>query len=371
MIKIEVARHLGDFLKVPWKIYKNDTYWVPPLLTEQKKLLNEKKNPLFKNAQKELFIAYQDGKMVGRIAAILNKRHNEFSNEKTVFFGFFECINDPNVASELFKSVSSWGRLLGMNKLLGPTSPTMNDEAGLLIEGFDSSPYIMMSYNPSYYPTLLEGHGLKKSKDLFAYYLDIQADPTGLEALSNIAGYVRESMNIVVRNIDLKKNFEKEVRLASKIYNDAWKENWDFTPLSEEEIYFMLQGLRGVAMPEFTFVVEVDGEPAGFCLALPNVNEVLKNINGRLLPFGWWKLLHGMKKISSLRVFALGVLQKYHHSGLGAVCYDELVKRGHQKNMLKGELSWVLEDNEKLNKSLRHLGVKLYKKYRIYEKNIS
>ncbi len=369
MIEIKkVSYNNKDFLRFPWRIYESDPYWVPPLFAVQKKLLDIKKNPFYKNAKLQLFLAYKNSKCVGRIAAILNRNHNQYTGEKAVFFGFFECTHDPKVNQSLLDAVSTWGAEHQMTLLKGPVSPSINDDSGLLIEGFQSSPYIMMSYNPSYYVNLLEGYGLRKSKDLLAYFLDGKDSET--PALIHISETARKEYNITIRNVNLKKAAQEEVDLAYQVYNDAWSRNWGFVPMTREEMEDKLKELKEIAIPDFTFVMEANHKPIGFCLALPNLNEILKPLNGRLFPFGWLKLMRDFKKISSIRVFALGVLQEYQKTGLGAVGYHELIKRGRKLNMMKGELSWVLEDNHQLNKSLIHLGAKVYKKYRIYEKAI-
>ena len=369
MIEIrKVSYKDKDFLKLPWQIYREDPYWIPPLFAVQKKLLDVNKNAFYKNAKLQLFLAYKDGELAGRVAGILNRLHNEYTGEKTVFFGFFESINDRQVTQSLLAAVAKWGQEHQMKTLKGPVSPSINDDSGLLIDGFNSSPYLMMSYNPSYYVSLLEGYGLQKSKDLLAYFLDAKDSETPV--LVHISETVRKQENVRIRNVDLKKGAKEEVDLAYQVYNDAWSRNWGFVPMTREEMGDKLKDLKDIAIPDFTFVVEAHQKPVGFWLALPNLNEILKPLNGRLFPFGWLKLMGDFKKISTIRVFALGVLQEYQKKGLGAVCYHELIKRGRKLNILKGELSWVLEDNHQLNKSLLQLGSKVYKKYRIYEKPI-
>ncbi|MBI2608237.1 MAG: N-acetyltransferase [Deltaproteobacteria bacterium] len=305
------------------------------------------------------------------MAAILNGHHNEVTGENAVFFGFFECIQDQEVANALLDTVLNWGKKKGLTLLKGPTSPTINDDSGLLIEGFDSSPYIMMSYNPRYYQNLFKNYGLSKAKDLFAYFMDVtQREVYETQKIVELSQVVREREKVTVRNVSLKGDIEKDLQFAYEIYNSGWSKNWGYVPMTLEDIRFLIQSLKSVAILDFTFIVEAGGVPVGLCFAIPNLNEILKNIHGRLLPFGWWKLLRGFKKVSSLRVFALGVKKEYHARGLGVVCYHELMERTKKYNFTESEQSWILEDNHMLNKAMEHMGAFVYKRYRIFEKKI-
>jgi len=367
IVPVRSRRERMKFIKLPWKIYKGDKFWVPPLISDQKKLLDQKKNPFYKHSEVELFLAMSDGEPVGRIAAIVNHNHNRFHNEKVGFFGFFECIDNYEVAEELLNSAKEWLRQKGMEIMRGPANPSSNDTWGLLLEGFDSSPVIMMTYNPPYYLEFMERYGLRKSKDLYAYFMD--KNVTMPEKFHQIAEQVARRENIRIRNLNLK-DFKAEVERIKYIYNNAWARNWGFVPMTDEEFDHLAKDLKPIVDPDLVFIAEVNGEPAGFSLTLPDYNQALRRINGRLFPFGLVKLLWYSKKIDMVRVLTLGVIHKYQKLGIASVFYLKTYEKGIEKGYYKGEFSWILEDNVLMNRALKRMGAKIYKKYRIYEMEI-
>ncbi len=362
-------KDLMNFIKLQWKIYANDPQWVPPLISDRKKLLDKKKNPFFQHSEMEMFLAYKDSELVGRIAAITNENHNKFQNDNVGFYGFYECIDDQEVNDTLFKTAEDWLKAKGKDKMLGPMNPSTNDEAGLLIEGFDTPPYVLMCHNPAYYAKLHDNYGLVKAKDLFAWHLDIR----GLELPEKIKRVVEASTKkygLEIRNIHLKK-LKKELQLIREIYNDAWSRNWGFVPLTFDEIDHLAADLKQIVREEFVLMVEKEGRPIGFLLTLPNINEILTQIpNGKLLPTGIFKLLTGLKKIKTVRVVTLGVVKDYQHIGLGTILYTEIIKRAQAQGIIGGEMSWILEDNDAMNRPIQLLGSNKYKTYRVYEKNL-
>jgi hypothetical protein len=370
MDKIEIKRvtnngELVRFIKIPWKIYRDDPHWVPPLIMDRKKLFNRKKNPFYLHAEIELLIAYKNGHPAGRIAAITNANHNKFQEDNNGFFGFYESINDPDVTAKLLDETRQWLIGKGKDGMLGPINPSTNDELGLLIEGFDTPPFIMMCHNPPYYQTLLESYGLKKAKDLYAWYVDVRERELP-EKLIRVAETVTSKYGIIIRNIKLKK-LDQDLELIREVYNNAWSKNWGFVPLTSEEINYVANDLKQIAREELILLAEKDNKPVAFSMTLPNINEVLIKIrNGRLWPTGFLRLLFGMKKIKTTRVLTLGVIHELQTVGLGAVLYLETILRARKLGMAAGEMSWILEDNQAMNNSIALFGSTLYKKYRIY-----
>lgn len=365
---VQTKKELKAFIKLPWKIYKDDLHWVPPLIIDMKKILNKQKNPFFNHSDAQLFSAHKNGEIVGRIAAVLNNNHNKVHNEKTGFFGFFECINEEEVAERLLNSAEAWVKEKGMTSLRGPANFSTNDTCGFLIEGFDSSPTIMMTYNPRYYPDLIERAGFLKIKELYAYYF--QKDFPMPERFEKLAQKTLQDDSINFRAIKMK-DFKNEVATINLIYNEAWQNNWGFVPMEKDEFEHLANDLKAAVDPDILFLAEVNGEPAGFSLSLPDYNEILKTVNGRLLPFGIFKLLLNKKKIKGIRVITLGVRQKFQRKrGLAPAFYYHTYKTAIKKGYSIGEFSWILEDNVLMNRALEGLGAKLYKKYAIYEKAI-
>jgi len=359
-------RNLRHFIRFPWKIYRNDPAWVPPLLADMKKLLDKRKHPFFLHSTADFFLARRNGECVGRIAAILNNNHNRYYNERTAFFGFFETVDDPDVASVLLNHAAQWARDRGMVELRGPMNYSTNETVGLLIDGHATDPCIMMTHNPPYYSRLMEGAGFEKAMDLYAWFLLTEK---GLNPkIMRVGERVLSGEGIVVRAINMKKYWD-EVDAIKRIYNDAWSNNWGFVPMTDEEFHHMAKDLKAAVDPRVLLIAEKGGEPVAFSLALPDFNQAFKKINGRLFPFGLPKLLYHARHIRQVRVLALGIAKKVQNwNGLGAALYYESFRRGVAAGYRSCEFSWTLEINDLINRSMKLFGAEIYKRYRIYKK---
>jgi hypothetical protein len=370
-VKIEPvtnAKQKKQFIDFEWTVNKNTLNWVSPLRIERHKVLDTKKNPFYSHAEIQLFLAYKDNKISGRIAAITNKNYNEFQKDNAGFFGFFDCYDDQEVANALFKAAADWLKNKGKDLMYGPMNPSTNDEVGILIDGFDTPPYMMMTHNAAYYPRLAEGFGLIKAKDLYAWFV------TSEDAMKNISDKMQRVSKKILRKYDITirnlviKNLKEEIKLIKDIYNNAWSRNWGFVPFTDDEINALAKDLAQIADEDMLLLAEKEGNPIAFSLTLPNINEVLQNIpNGRLFPTGIVKLLLGMKKIKYLRVLVLGVKKEFQFLGLGSIFYIETIMRAKEKGYLGGEMSWILEDNYTMNKPIEDVGAKKYKTYRVYQ----
>jgi hypothetical protein len=356
------------FIRFPYSHYKKDPNWVPPLLIDQKVLLDPQKNPFFRHADAQFFLALRDGKVVGRIAAIVDHDHNRFHNEKTGMFGFFETIEEYAVAEGLLSAAKAWVAEKGMTAFRGPLNPSQNEDCGCLIDAFDSPPVIMMTYNPPYYPSFYERFGLKKAMDLLAYYLDNKGGPP--EKLVRVAEALRKKEGITIRHADLK-NFDAEVERIMSVYNRAWSKNWGFVPMTEAEFKHLAKNLKPIAIPDLCLIAEIGGEPIGFALSVPDMNRALIKLRGRLLPFGLLKLLWYKRKIDFIRIVTLGVVHDHQKKGIDAVLYLETWKNGVNRGYWRGEMSWILETNTMMNRSAEMLGGKVYKTYRMFEMPVS
>jgi GNAT superfamily N-acetyltransferase len=367
VLPTKTKRDLLEFIKFPWQVYKGDPNWVPPLLVERKEFFDKKKNPFFQHADVVFFLARRNGKTVGRIAGIVNYKHIETHQEKVGFFGFFEFIQDYEVAKLLLDTVREWLRSKGMEIMRGPANYSSNEEWGFLTEGSDSPPVIMMTYNPPYYPEYMETYGMVKAKDLYAYYIDKNRLPP--ERVNKMAELIKKRENITIRAINMK-DFQGEVARIKQIYNAAWSKNWGFIPMTDEEFNHLAKSLKQVIDPHLVFIAEVEGKPAGFALALPDVNQALIKLNGRLFPWGILKLLWHTKirnKINGVRIITMGVVHEFQKRGIDTVFYVEIFRVGIKRGYTWAEMSWVLEDNVLMNRVLELLGATLYKKYRLYE----
>jgi hypothetical protein len=359
------------FIKLPWKIYKENKYWVPPLLFDVKNNLDPNKNPFFKHAEVGFFLAFNDDKPVGRIAAIKNELHNQFHKENIGFFGFFECINDQEVANKLFDTAIDWCKQRKLTKIVGPMNPSTNDECGLLIDAYDQSPVFLMPYNHSYYRDLIEKFGFVKEKDLLAYFIspDVIKNEKMMAKLERMANMIKAKQGITIRKLNLK-DFNNEVRKIEEIYNDAWEYNWGFVPMTTEEFDYMAKNLKAIVDTDFVVFAEVNGIPAGFSLTLPDFNFVLKKLNGRIFPFGILKLLYYKNKIDVYRVITMGVKKEFQKRGIDSVFYLEAITCGNKKKLKGAEISWVLEDNLVMRQTAEKLGSQVYKTYRAYSYNL-
>lgn len=366
--KVKSRKDLKKFIRFPWNVYKDDPNWVPPLIMEIKERLDNKKNPFFEHAEMDLFLANKGDEVVGRVAAILDENHNKVHNEKIVFFGLYESFNDLETAESLLAQAAEWGKERGMDVLRGPMSLCMNDECAFLLEGFDSPPVIMMPYNPRYYLELMEKCEMVKAKDLYAFYMQREH-----EAAAKVRGIVekaREEIKVEIRCADMK-NLDEEAKKIQFVYNQAWEKNWGFVPWTQSEMDYMVKKLKQIADPSLVILAEHKERPVGFAFGLPNYNEVLKRMNGRLTPLGILKFLYYRKKIKGMRGIVFGILKEYRMTGLSYLLFSELERNAIKEGYEWGETSWQLEDNVAINKFIESLGGRIYKKYRIFERKIA
>ena len=361
-------KQLMQFIKMPWTIYKNDPNWVPHLLMDRKKILSRKKNPFFEHAEAEYFLAEYQGKIAGRIAAIKNQLHNKYQNDNAGFFGFFECINNQEVANALFDEAKKWLKDRGCNMMRGPANPSSNDEWGLLIKGFDDPPRLLMTYNPEYYLSLFDDYGLSKEKDLYAFKLETDRVLSS-EKLIRGQEIVKKRSGLVIHQLNME-NFDAELEKVKFVYNKAWAPNWGFVPLTEKEIDAMAKDLKQLVEPKLVLFGEIDGSLVGFALVMLDYNQIFINMNGRLFPFGFLKMFTQKKKIQWARIITLGIIPEYQKKGLDSVFYYEIVKRAAELGIYKGEASWILEDNEMMNRGINLMSGEKYKEYRIYKMDI-
>ena len=365
-------RDLSRFFDVADWIYRADPHWVAPLRGDVAKVFADE-NPFFRHAEMQLFVARRDGRDAGRIAAILDRHHNEFHAEKTAFFGFFESENDPAVSGAILEAAASWARARGMDRLRGPANPTLNDEAGLLVEGFGSFPVLMMTYNPPYYIPLIESEGFRKAKDLLAYWFEIGPEP--LARFTRINERVRRrEKDVTVRKVT-KRSLAADLPKIREVYNAAWEKNWGFVPMTPEEMDFMAKRLKPLLDEDFLFLAEAkkpDGsvEPVAFMLTLPDYNTAIRPLKGRLMPFGWLRFLLGLKRIKAIRVVTLGIKLDYRMRGIQSVMFEEGLRTALKRGYTGCEVSWMLEDNDLVIRSVKLWGGRHYKTYRMYDKDL-
>jgi hypothetical protein len=363
------SRQKKQFVNFDREIYKNNPYWVAPLRMDINERLNPKKHPFYKQAVIKCFGAFSNGKMVGRIAAIDNFKYNEFHSSKTGFWGFFECIDDQNVANALFEKVEEWHRIIGNKTLQGPVNPSTNYESGLLLDAFDDKPKIMMSYNLPYYQKLIENKGNKLAMEMYAYKFN-EADVMTNEKFLRVKDLVKDRFKVSIRNLDIK-NIDKEIEIIKKIYNKAWENNWGFVPMSDEEFDLMAKEVKLIVDPGLAPIVENEkGEPIALALALRDINDITHSFNGNLFPFNFIKLLTNKKQIKWIRVLLLGILPEWRGKGIDALMYHHIIKNGLEMGIAHAEASWILATNEGMNKGVKVVNGEIYKRYGIFEKEI-
>jgi len=366
VVAVNGKRDLNEFVELPFRLYRNDTNWVPPLRIAVKELLDREKHPFYANAQAEFFLARRAGEVVGRVAAIIDRNHNRFHSEEAGFFGFFESVNDGEVARALLGQARAWVFDRGAKFMRGPVNPSTNYECGMLLDGFDSPPMVMMTYNHRYYPALMDQVGLTKAKDLLAYLSNANTITT--KKIERVADKALSTNGVTVRPINMK-DFDAEVGRVWDVYGAAWARNWGFVPMTREEFFQMGKEMKMILKPELVLIGEVGNKVVGFALALPDVNQALKTAKGSLFPTGLLKILYHQRLIKCVRVLALGVVEEYRTSGLAAGFYATLVRNARKLGFGDTEMSWILEDNVLMNRSLEAMGAKRYKTYRIYDWN--
>ncbi len=355
-----------QFLAFPWTLYRADPNWIPPLRRNQREMVGYARHPFYEKNEVQTFLAYRSGEVCGRIAAILNRGHIERYNEQRGFFGFFECIDDLEAAAKLFDAVREWFAQRGIERLRGPTNPSLNYELGLLIEGFDSPPTFMMTYNPPYYARLIEGCGFRKAQDLYAYWGHIDMLPKVAEKLRPIALGIIEHLGVHLRSLH-RSRFLEDVEAFLQIYNRSLANTWGFVPMTENEVRHLARGLKRLIVPELAVAVEIDGRLVGALFGLPDYNPRIRQIDGRLFPFGFWRLLRNKQQIKRIRAISANVLPEYHRQGLGVVLLHGLVPKVMGGGIEEAEFSWVLESNPLSRRTLENGGAIRAKPDRLYD----
>jgi GNAT superfamily N-acetyltransferase len=365
IVPVTDGRGLERFIGFPYDHYRGDPLWVPQLRMDMRTLLSPKKNPFFQHAEAQYFLALDGAdRIVGRIAAIVNAAHNAEHHDKVGFYGFFESVNDPDVARALFDAAGAWVKAKGMNTLRGPMSPSINDECGLLVDGFDTPPTLMMPHNPRYYVQLTEGAGFKKAMDLLAYQ---PARPAPPERVVRAADVLAKRKGITLRPFNMKR-FKEEVELIKKLYNGAWEKNWGFVPMTDAEIDHLAKQLKPVVVPDLIVFAEKAGQTVGFAVALPDMNVALKkNPSGRLFP-GLISILWAARKINRARILLLGTIPEYRGSGVDAMLYHWIWTKANAHGIFWGEGGWVLDNNPAMKNGMVRLGFEAYKTYRVYDR---
>jgi ribosomal protein S18 acetylase RimI-like enzyme len=371
---VKGRRDLERFIRVPFWLHQHEPMWVPPLMFERRRFLNKKKNPFFNHGDAEYFLCERDGEIVGRITAQFNEHWDAQQGGSDGMFGFFECQNDQAAAAALVNAAREWLTERGRERMLGPMDFTTNDECGLLIDAYDQPPIVLTLWQPPYYLPLLESTGMTKAMDVQMWSLilgEMHADSAGrgFSELVHKAAALCEGRNrVTVRNMR-RRDLKAEMGRFMEVYNAAWSENWGFVPLTEDEVAFQVRNLKPILDEDWAFVAERDGEVLGAGLTLPDINQVLAKMGGRLLPLGWLQFLLGRRKIDRVRVFALGVKPEYRHLGIDAALYVKHLEAGiSEKNAVWwGETGWVLENNRAMNKGMVAMGGKVTRRYRIFE----
>ena len=370
VVAVEGRRELRQFIRLPWSIYEDDPVWVPPLLLERSEHLS-KRNPFFEHAKCKFWLAYRGERPVGRISAQVDQLHLQRYGDSTGFFGLLEAEDNPDTFQVLMDTAEKWLSSQGMRRVLGPFNLSINQECGLLVEGFDTSPMIMMGHACPYYSARVEENGYRKEKDLLAYCVEVDFELTK----SMRAVIKRAARRVSIRSLR-RKHYSEELEILQDIFEDAWSENWGFVPFTKAEFRHLGQNLKYLVHDEYVQIAEVDGSPDAMIIGVPNVNEVIKDLNGRLLPFGWLKLLWRLKvaRPKTARVPLMGVRKCHHNSLLGAALAVMVVERVRRLGVKYGakevELSWILEDNRGMRNILESIGGVVYKRYRIFGKDL-
>lgn len=367
---VESRKDRKEFMELIWRLYKGDRYWIPPIRMNQEELVGFRKHPFYENNRCQAFLARRDGQVVGRIVGIINHGHNKRFEEKRGFFGFFESIDDQQVANALFDAASKYLKSQGMTDVRGPCNPSLNYETGTLVDGFDSSPTFMMTYNPPYHDRLIRGFGFEKTQDMYAYNGNVEMLNTIDPKINRTVEMVKERFKLKVRQVS-RKNFSKEILLFLKIYNESLQGTWGFVPLSDGEVKALGMSMKLLINPAATSVIEVDGEAVAVGLGLPDYNPIIKKIDGKLFPFGWIRILLDRKKITKMRIISANVSLEWQRWGLGLVLLNRMLPDVLAIGITDAEFSWVLESNDLSRGSLERAGLVPAKTYRLYDRTLS
>ena len=367
IVEVKTPGQLKAFIDLPFRLYKGDPNWVPPIKKEVAAMLDATHHPFWEHARRALFLAEKDGQVVGRVSAQVDDNYNNLWKEKLGSFGFFETIDDQQTANALLGAAAAWVKSQGMTVLRGPMSPSSNDEWGFLLEGFDRPPVVMMPYNPQYYLKLAENWGLVKAKDLLAF-IKYSSNPMP-ERLVTLAQKLKANKRITVRPLDFK-DLVNEMPIVKELYNASWQLNWGFSPMTGKEMDLLAKNLKDFAAPEMVLLAFYDGKPAGLSITLPDMNQILARLGGKLDLIGMLKFLYYKNKVTGARALVFGFKQEYRRLGLPVLLFYETELFGRKKGYEWCELSWNLEDNRMINDFDRELGSEVYKKYRVMEKPI-
>jgi len=375
VIPVTTPEQRRDFARFPWQIYRHDPNWVPPLFGDRLKLLDPQGHPFWEHADQQLFLARRGSEIVGTICAHVNHRHNEVHDDKVGFFGFFELIEDRAVAEALLEAAADWLREQGMEAIRGPENPSQNEEVGLLVDGLDQPPVLMMTYNPDYYQAFIESAGFEKAQDLYAWIIRTSIFDHDVERLPRkflrVAEQAKARPDLTLRRIDMK-NYDREVGIAQEIYNQAWEKNWGFVPMTDHEIEHLGQELKFIIDPDLVYVALLDGKPAGISLGVPDVNQALRlahpQPNTWSLPLTLGRFLWHRRKIDTFRLMIMGVIPEYRALGIDSLFYVETARAAFRKGYEWCEMSWILESNDMMNRIIQRLGGEVYKTYRVYQK---
>ena len=365
-----------EFISLPWEVYLDNPYWVPPLVSERRDFHNADHNPFFEHAKVEYYIARRGSKVVGTIASFTNEKYNQFQGVNTGFFGFFEVLDDEEAAAALLRTAEKWAKDAGHDTILGPAQFSTNDEVGLLVDSFDDAPRVLMTYNPPRYMDYIEHAGFQKSMDLWAFALHIEDFMQNIPPkLLRVVEKIKKRYKFVVRPLNMR-DFNHEVELFKRVYHKSWERNWGFVPMTDAEIHRLAQELKQIIDPELAFMVEQDGEVVGVSLSLPDLNQPLRLAYpkpGQPEPLTMIKLIWHWKvrrRVDWLRVFALGVMPEFRGRGVDALMYIETARKASAKGYKWAEMSWILENNVMMNRAIRLMGGEVYKTYRMYEKRL-
>ena len=372
MAKLEIVEVVGrslrkQFIDLPWTVFPTGSNYVPPLKMDFARLIDPRRHPFWEFSKQSLYLAFRDGRPVGRIAAIVDERYNSYHNEKMGIWGFFDCLDDQDAAAGLFQAAEQWARLQGMNFMRGPLNPSTNYEVGLLVEGYESFPVLMMPWNFPYYSNLVESCGYAKEKDLLSWRI-YKTDPL-TPKIERLAQRVRRKTKITIRPLS-KKDYLSDVRLLVDIYHDAWNENWSFVPLSDNEILEMARNLKRALEPDLTFFVNYEDEPVGVAMVLPDFNPLIKEFNGSISIPGVIRYLFRHRNVTGFRAMMGGVKKKVRNLGLPVVIFDYLNKLlRNDPRFQYFEMGWNLEDNDAINKLESAVGAHIRTRYRVFRKD--
>jgi len=360
------------FVRLPWRVYRGDPDWVPPLLASVARTLDPRRNPFYEHAESRLYLAWRDGRPVGRIVATVDRLYNEYHRDTMGFWGFFECENDPEAAKALLDRAGDDLRSRGMTKMMGPLSPSTSGECGVLVEGFGMPPVILMPYNPRYYPALIAQAGLEKAKDLLAYFTTAERltpDSEQVRRTERLVALIRRRHpGLSVRSLR-REDYEAEVLAIGRLMNAARRRNWGFVPTTDAEVRALARQMKAIVDPRMVIIAELDGQPIGCTAALPDINPILRWCNGRLLPLGWLRLLLGRRSVTQVRLFGTAILEEYRNIGVAPILFWEALRAFHQCGYQAAEISWVAETNRpSVNTIEKALKADLYKRYRVYGK---